>query len=141
MTFFSDELRQSCGHSLIDKKLNCYFNVNLNFLGKSSTHLVVEEDSTDGRHHTQDIWEADWVAQHQQRYADNHDPLGGVSNSIAEWTDEVKNTEGDHILGKVTKATDEQKDQSARPSRDVRLKGKKTTSDLEDNALRSHRKI
>ena len=71
------------------------------------THLVVEEDPNNGRHHTKNICEGDWIAQHKQRYANDHDPLCGVGDGVAERANEVKNTEGDDILGKVAEAADE----------------------------------
>lgn len=88
------------------------------------THLVIEEDSENGRHHTQHVGERDRVAQHQQRYTDDHDPLGGVGDGVAERADEVQNTESDDVLGKITEAADEEEEEGAGPSRNIRLKGR-----------------
>lgn len=80
------------------------------------THLVVEEDPDDGRHHTHDVCGGDRVAQHQQRDANDHDPLGGVGDGVAERADEVQHAEGDDVLSEVTEAADEQEDEGPRPS-------------------------
>lgn len=85
------------------------------------THLVVEEDSDYGRHHAQHVGESDRVAQHQQRDADDHDPLGGVGHGVAERADQVEDAEGDDVLGEVAEAADEQQDEGAGRARDVRL--------------------
>lgn len=80
-----------------------------------SAHLVVEEDPDNGRHHTHDVGEGDRVAQHQQRDADDHDPLGGVGDGVAERADDVQHAEGDDVLSEVAKSADEQKDKGPRP--------------------------
>lgn len=94
-----------------------------------ATHLVVEEDPDDGGHHAHDVCERDRVAQHQQRYADDHDPLGGIGDGVAERTDEVENTEGDDVLCKIAEAADEEEDEGARPSWDIWLKGEVLETD------------
>lgn len=86
------------------------------------THLVVKEDPDDGGHHAHDVCQGDRVAQHQQRNANDHDPLGGVGDCVAERADEVKNTEGDNVLCKIAEAADEEEDEGTRPFRNVRLK-------------------
>lgn len=83
------------------------------------TDLIVEEDPNNGRHHAHDVGEGDGVAQHEQWNADNHDPLGGVGDGVAERADEVEHAEGYDVLSKVTETTDQQ--QKERPSWEVRL--------------------
>lgn len=85
------------------------------------THLVVEEDPDNGSHHAHDVCEGDRVAQHQQRDANDHDPLGGVGDGVAERADDVEHAEGDDVLSEVAEATDEQEDKRTRPSGDVCL--------------------
>lgn len=70
--------------------------------------LVVQEDPQDGCHHAQDVGAGDWVPQHNQGHGDDHDSLGGIGNRVAQRADEVKDAEGNNILGKVTEATDSQ---------------------------------
>lgn len=82
---------------------------------EEATHLIVQEDPNDGRQHAQDVCEGDWVAQHYQGDGDNHDPLGGVGDGVAEWADQIENTEGNDVLREVAEATDEQEDKSTRP--------------------------
>lgn len=94
------------------------------------THLVVQKDADDGRHHAQDVCQGDRVAQHQQGDADDHDSLGGVRNSVAERTDEVEQTESDNVLGKIAEATEEEKEKSTGPSRDIEL-GREQSGDLQ----------
>ncbi len=91
------------------------------------THLVVQEDTDYGRHHTQDICQSDWVAQHKKWDANNHDPLGGVGDSVAEWADKVQYAEGDDILSKVAEPADEQEEKCTRWSWNVRLSGEKNS--------------
>lgn len=80
-----------------------------------STHLVVKENADYCCHHTQYVCGADWVAQHQQRDANDHNPLGGIGYSVAERADKVEHTEGNDILGKVAEAADEQEEKGAGP--------------------------
>lgn len=80
------------------------------------TYLVVEEDPKNSCHHSQDIGEGDWVAQHEQRYTDDHDPLGSVGDCIAERADEVQDTKSDDVLCKITEAADEEEEKGACPS-------------------------
>lgn len=85
------------------------------------SHLVVQEDAHNGRHHAHDVGGADRVTQHQERYADDHDPLGGVGHGVAQRADQVEDTEGDDILGKVTEAADQEEEKGAGPFRHSRL--------------------
>lgn len=114
--------RINCSNQTTGHKYLCISVLNFWFMAflkhSDATHLVVQENTDYGRHHTHDVGEGDRVAQHQQGDADDHDPLGGVGNSIAEWTDEVENTEGDNVLSKVAETTDEQQDQGSHPTRD-----------------------
>lgn len=97
----------------------CFLLPSFSFRGH--THLIVQEDAHYRRHHTENVCEGDWVAQHEQWDANDHDPLGGIGDSVAERTDEVKYTEGDDILSEVAEATDKQEDKGARPSWDIQL--------------------
>lgn len=74
------------------------------------THLVVQKDANYCRHHAQHIGQSDRVAQHQQRDTDDHDSLGGICDGVAEWTDKVKQTESDDVLGKVAEAAEEEEE-------------------------------
>lgn len=86
------------------------------------TYLVVQKDAHDRRHHAQDVGQGDWVAQHQQGDADDHDSLGGVGHGVAERTHEVEQTESDHVLGEIAEAAEEEEEQRTRPARDVKLR-------------------
>lgn len=97
------------------------YNTDDTTLSVQLAHLVVEEDTNYRGHHAQDVCESNRVAQHEQRDADDHDPFGGVGHSVAERTDEVKHTERDDVLRKVTEATEEQQDECARPSGEIQL--------------------
>lgn len=77
--------------------------------------LVVQKDSEDGRHHAQDVGAGDRVPQHDEGHCDDHDPLGGVGDRVAQRADEVEDAEGDDILGKVTEAADSQEQEHPRP--------------------------
>lgn len=88
---------------------------------RSGVYLVVEEDPHYGRHHAQHVGGGDGVAQHQQRDANDHDPLGGIGHSVTEWADQVENAEGDDVLGKVTEAADHKQEEGACPARRVWL--------------------
>lgn len=79
--------------------------------------LVVQEDPEDGCHHAQDVGAGDGVAQHDQGHRDHHDSLGGVGHRVAEGTDQVKDTEGNDILGKITESTDYKQHQGPGPMR------------------------
>lgn len=85
-------------------------------------HLVVKENPDDGRHHAHDVGERDRVAQHQQRDADDHDPLGGVGHGVAQRANDVEHAEGNDVLGKVAEAADEQQDNGPARARHIRLK-------------------
>lgn len=89
--------------------------------GGRLTHLVVQKDAHDGRHHAQDVGQGDRVAQHQQGDADDHDPLGGVRDGVAERTDQVEQAESDNVLGKIAEAAEEEKEKSTGPSRNIKL--------------------
>lgn len=88
-----------------------------------AAHLVVEEDADYRSHHAQHVGERDGVAKHQQRDADDHDPLGGVGHGVAERADQVQHAEGDDVLGEVAEAADEQQDERARPLAEIQLLG------------------
>ena len=81
----------------------------------AQTHLVVQEDSEDGRHHAQDIGAGDGVPQHDQGHCDDHDSLGGIGDRVAQRADEVEDAEGNDVLGKVTEAADSQEQKCPRP--------------------------
>lgn len=86
------------------------------------THLIIKKDTDDGGHHSQDVGEGHRVAQHQQWDANDHDPLGGVCNSIAERADEIEDAESNDVLSEVTEPADEQKDEGSGWLWDIRLK-------------------
>lgn len=81
----------------------------------SQTHLVIQENPQDGCHHAQDVGAGDRVPQHDQGHRDDHDSLGGVGDRVAQRTDEVEDAEGNDVLGKVTEATDSQKQERPGP--------------------------
>ena len=81
----------------------------------AQTHLVVQKDSEDGCHHAQDVGAGDRVPQHDEGHRDDHDPLGGVGDRVAQRADEVEDAEGDDILGNVTEAADSQEQERPRP--------------------------
>lgn len=86
-----------------------------------ASNLVVEEDPHDGRHHAHDVGEGDGVTEHEQRDANDHDPLGCISHGVAQWAHQVQHAEGDHVLSKVTEAADQQQEECPSPARHVRL--------------------
>lgn len=90
-----------------------------------AAHLVVEEDADYRSHHAQHVGESDGVAKHEQRDADDHDPLGGVGHGVAERTDQVQHAECDDVLGEVAEAADEQQDEGARPLAEIQLWGQR----------------
>lgn len=77
--------------------------------------LVVQENPQDGCHHAQDVGAGDRVPQHDQGHRDDHDSLGGVGDRVAQRADEVEDAEGNDVLGKVTEATDSQKQERPGP--------------------------
>lgn len=84
---------------------------------KELPYLVVQEDPEDGCHHAQDVGAGDGVAQHDQGHRDHHDSLGGVGHGVAEGADEVKDAEGNDVLGKITESTDYKQHQGPGPMR------------------------
>lgn len=80
-------------------------------------HLVVQEDPQDGCHHAQDVGAGDGVAQHDQGHGDHHDPLGGVGHRVTQGADQVKDTKGNDVLGKITESTDYKQHQGPGPMR------------------------
>lgn len=85
------------------------------------SHLVVEENPHYCCHHAHNVGGADRIAQHQEGYADDHDSLGGVGHGVAKRANQIEDTEGDHVLGKVTEATDQEEEKSTGPFRHPRL--------------------
>lgn len=77
--------------------------------------LVVQENPQDGCHHAQDVGAGDRVPKHDQGHCDDHDSLGGVGDRVAQRADEVEDAEGNDVLGKVTEATDSQKQERPGP--------------------------